>query len=464
VEFVEWFAAALGTVLCVVLCCWVWVRRATYQRHLNYASRADYHYRLGADRGRPVPVVWGSDGFATSIPEGASSSFVKVRIVATWRGQVADPYLELACGERVARQYFERGAGGVRCLNLSGLVRGTVGACQVRLRGRGCRWYPVDTALCAFDDSLRAEDRVVVVAPHPDDAEIAAFGVYSSTDAAVVTVTAGDASDRYGGVAPLTRNDVARLRVWDSITVPRIGGVPPQRAINLAYPDGRLAEMAAKPDCDVRGELEFDELRAINLSDLVRGSAVCSWESLVEDLAHVFTRHRPTAIVTPSPTHDSHSDHRRTTFAVCRALSRAGLSEGRLFLPVIHNRWTELYPFGPATAVASLPPNLDPSDGDWDGICSYPLSVEQQALKYMALEAMHDLREFRAPFPDTKTLVRRSLGELKAALHGMGTPPTSYLRRGPRPDEVFFVLGFRRALELLPTWEAAERAANGGAR
>jgi LmbE family N-acetylglucosaminyl deacetylase len=442
----------------------VWVRRGPYRRQLRYAPRADYNYRLGADRGHSVPVEWDPDGFAASIPEGVSSSFVKVRVVATWRGAVVDPYLEIECGGRIARQYFERGAAGVRYLNLSGVTSGTLGACRVRLRGRGCRWHPVDTALSAFGDALRAADRVVVVAPHPDDAEIAAFGVYSSTDAAVVTVTAGDASDRYQSAAPLTRNDVARLRVWDSITVPRIGGVPPQRAINLGYPDGRLGEMAAKPDRDFRGELDFDGLRALNLSPLVRGGAICSWDSLVEDLGHVFAEYRPTAIVTPSPTHDSHPDHRRTTLAVCAALRRAGLSEGRLFLPVIHNRWTELYPFGPATGTASLPPNLDPSDGDWDGICSHPLSAEQRTLKYMALEAMHDLRDFRAPFPGTRALLRRGLVELKAALHGMGTPPTSYLRRGPRPNEVFFVIAFRQAIELLPTWEAAERLTNGGAR
>ena len=45
--------------------------------------------------------------------------------------------------------------------------------------------------------NLLDDERVLVVAPHPDDAEIAAFGFYADTRAMVVTVTAGDASDRY---------------------------------------------------------------------------------------------------------------------------------------------------------------------------------------------------------------------------------------------------------------------------
>ncbi len=459
-ELFGWLALALAAVACAALTFGVWARRATYRRQLHYTPRADYNYHLDAGTGRPVPVVWDADGFSTTLPEGGASSFIRIRVVATWRGVVADPHVEFESGGVTARQHFERNVRGVRCLNLSGVLGGTVGACRVRLRGAGCRWYPVDATLTAFADGPRPDDRVLVVAPHPDDAEIAAFGLYSGTAAAVVTVTAGDASDRYRSVSPLTRNDVARLRVWDSITVPKIGGVPPHRALNLGYPDGRLPEMAAHPDRDVRGELDFGALRALNLSDLVREGGVCSWHSLVEDLVHVLVRFRPTVIVTPSPTHDSHPDHRHTTYAVCEALRRSDLPDGRLFLSVIHNRWTELYPFGPATSTASLPPNLEPSQGDWDGICSVPLSAERRAIKYMALEAMRDLREFPAPFPTARVLLRRSLAELKAAVHGMGTPPTSYLRRGPRPDEVFFVLGFRRAVELLPKWVAAEPGAD----
>ena len=99
---------------------------------------------------------------------------------------------------------------------------------------------------------------MLVVAPHPDDAEIAAFGFYADTRATVVTVTAGDASDRYQNPTQpwmsLTRGAVAQMRVWDSLTIPQFGGVPPERAINLCLPDGRLSEMYLHPDRDFRGE------------------------------------------------------------------------------------------------------------------------------------------------------------------------------------------------------------------
>ena len=42
---------------------------------------------------------------------------------------------------------------------------------------------------------------MLVIAPHPDDAEIAAYGLYTDTAATVATLTAGDASDRYSGPA-----------------------------------------------------------------------------------------------------------------------------------------------------------------------------------------------------------------------------------------------------------------------
>src|SRR5262245_33950345 len=188
VEYIVWLVAGLTAGAVIALAGYVWVRRVPYRRQLNYSPRADYTYRLEEGKTRLIPLVWDSDGFTVAVSKGVCSAFLKVRVVATWLGVVTDPYLEIECGGRTTRQYFERGVSGIRFLNLSRFVGGETGKVRVCLRGCACRWHRVDTTLYAFRESLKSDERVVVVAPHPDDAEIAAFGVYSTTDAVVVTV------------------------------------------------------------------------------------------------------------------------------------------------------------------------------------------------------------------------------------------------------------------------------------
>jgi hypothetical protein len=119
-----------------------------------------------------------------------------------------------------------------------------------------------------------------------------------------------------------------------------------------------------------------------------------------------------------------------------------------MFFYCVHNRRSELWPFGPAgTGVALLPILAD------DGICargfySHPLSTDRQWEKFLALEAMHDIRDIdwptAAPF---NVAGRRLRGELRGFAHGMGRTPTSYLRRAVRPDELFFVTSFADAIK-----------------
>jgi hypothetical protein len=133
---------------------------------------------------------------------------------------------------------------------------------------------------------------------------------------------------------------------------------------------------------------------------------------------------------------------------VCEAIELAGLAAGRVFFYLVHNRRSELWPFGPAGTGVALPPVL--AD---DGICaagfySHALSADQQWYKFLALEAMHDIRVIDWPTgAPLKVASRRLLGELRGLAHGMGRTPTCYLRRAVRPDEVFFVTSFVDAIE-----------------
>jgi LmbE family N-acetylglucosaminyl deacetylase len=386
-----------------------------------------------------------------------SSGFVEIEVDSSWMGLISDPALEIRAGRFHDTQYVERGARGSRFFNISRLLRSVPQGTPVHLRGRGITWRQDALRLHLCGESVSASDRVLVIAPHPDDAEIAAFGLYSETDATVVTLTAGDASDRYGSAPEpwmnLSRDDVARIRVLDSLAIPQLGHLSSERAVNLCFPDGRLRDLRERPEMDLSnewGRLDFSTLRRMNRSSLVRADgASCSWSSLLRDLSQIVAATNPTIVVTPHPKLDPHSDHFFATLAVTEALEVVGVTP-RMFLSTVHNRHSELWPFGPAGSGVPLLP-ISAADGPCgSGFYSHPLSIERQRMKLIALEAMHDLRDIQWS-PAARTHRRtgaRIVAELRAWVHGMGVDPTSYLRRAVRPDELFIVASYTEARKM----------------
>ena len=82
--------------------------------------------------------------------------------------------------------------------------------------------------------------RVMVIAPHADDAELAAYGLYSQADETwIVTLTAGEIEAEHYQQMGLSSVEASRLkgrlRAWDSIAVPRWAGVPAAHCVQLGY-------------------------------------------------------------------------------------------------------------------------------------------------------------------------------------------------------------------------------------
>ena len=393
------------------------------------------------DSGQPVSrfeMVWPETG------TGWNTALLAVGVrtsPATEGAAPPRPYLSITAGAYSARQYFSPGEVGTRWLNVSHVPDDLPAGTRITIDA-------VDMTIGAGPTTLRLfaapapGGHVLVLAPHPDDAEIAAFALYAGHESTVATVTSGNAgSPTYEAVFEQGQEAEqyqfkGRVRVIDSITVPLHGSVPPERALNLGYFDARLGEMYLTPGTVVPEmygpNTDIDVYRQYNVSPLVdRGPRESTWDNLVDDIETLVRAVDPDIIAAPHPQLDTHRDHQFTTVALVEALERID-SDVALFLYTNHADGNR-YPYGPAGTLVSLPPV--PGAVELDAVYSLPVSPERQREKLFALESMHDLRysptrQYQLAAGDGRALTPEKEGP---------GPDITYLRRGPRANEIFFV-------------------------
>ena len=382
---------------------------------------------------------------------------VRFELAVEGEALVADTFVEMEAAGHSIRQDVEPDANGLRWLNLSALRSHLTPGTRFFLRGRGTHLADEDARLRLFTSKLDLDGRILVLAPHPDDAEIAAFGLYAHRNATIVTVTSGNAGDpnyraQIGDQAEQYRLK-GTLRAVDSVTVPWQGGIPPQRCFNLGYFDARLYDMHAHPR-EVVPELygpndDVSVYRQANVGRLLPiDSRTSTWEHLVEDLGSILERVEPTLIVAPHPLLDHHSDHQYTTVALAQALAR-WRKHARLLLYTNH-AFRNAYPFGPPGTVMSLSPWSE-SEVAADAVYSHPVDGELQLRKLFALESMHDLR--LSPAEQSECGV--SGAERRPDYPRV--PEVDYFRRAIRSNELFLVYGPGSLQVLVQTF--LERAA-----
>lgn len=418
----------------------------------QFDPQCDYTYDLAATEAEVREVMLDVQGFAwpENLPPG-DSIFLEIHVRA--EGE-AETKVTAGRGPVRLHQAFEGNTHGRRFLDLSPLGAGEGG--RVTLSAEGGSWGTGPAKLFIYRNTPLSARRVLVVAPHPDDAEIGAFGIYLQTKADVVTVTSGDAGGNNFEALWPESGDHFRvkgwIRTWDSISIPFYGGVFPGKARNLGYYDAMLRLMQAEPKkvlAPLKAKLDDPGYyRRFNVDPALRDRPfVSTWENLVADLAWELGRVRPQVIVTPHPMLDNHPDHQFTTIALIEALER-WQGDCELLLYTNHALENEAWPLGARDGMSGLPP--------WSGqelffrrILSLPLTVEEQKLKLVALEAMHDLREFdlREKAPPILTEALQKARER-----------FDYFRRGPRPNELFFVATREDAKRLREAFLAAQAA------
>lgn len=412
-----------------------------------YDVRGDYAYQFDTGSSSALLVRVAQDGLA--IPEGAASwdtAILELRVASNWAGWWLEPCIEVTLGGLDELQCFERGARGLRYVLLP--PSAGAGVTQVHLRGRHLDWDAQDARVVLFSSPVTDDARVLVLAPHPDDAEIAAFGLYSAHESYVATITAGNYVDgRYGGLGLDDADQDAlrgQVRSWDSLVVPQLGGVSPERIVNLGYQTNTLRAFhdAARADAPAgtAAAQAIGPYRGGAVESLLGGrTASASWASVVADLVTLVEATRPDVIVAPHPALDANTDHQYTTIALLEALEALGDDTTVLLLYTNHHVLAEHYPFGPSTAMVTLPPWFGGTR--FAGVYSYRLDPQAQLRKLFALEAMHDLRgpPVRLMTGAPGGVLLRRLQEAADLIRRDPFGDYSYFRRAVRPNELYFV-------------------------
>lgn len=245
-------------------------------------------------------------------------------------------------------------------------------------------------------------ERVLIIAPHPDDDIL---GVGSSIIAfreqgipvLVVFLTSGDAN--LAGKRLITLHPfsfAAEFRALGSrrqkeavVALGRLG-VPSEWAVFLNYPDrGLTAILHEHWSVLAPYTSPFTRTRAKYLDTAFNPGAAYCGEELLRDLKEIIWRYRPTIAYLPHP-HDAHEDHRAGYTFARRALQDLAAScvefsspDQRLYL--VHHRdalWPTPSRVRTVLALEALEPFLE--WGDWRTVELTPEAVQA---KYHALRA-----------------------------------------------------------------------------
>lgn len=306
-------------------------------------------------------------------------------------------------GDGVCReQYFEANHCGRRFLNLTGLNS----LDKVRLQGVDCCWLE-EASLLAFANPALDDGPLLILSPHPDDAELAAFGLYSdyATQSWIVTLSAGDKISQLNrqyvpGLDPDLPSASERkgmIRAWNSVTTPLLAGVHAAHLYCLGYFNDSLSRLVATPDINVAHsrlpELTPAPFRRWNPQRLPGDEKPANvGHLLVADLAALLTRVGPSTVLVTHPEVDPHGDHIATAMALAMAIRTSGYVPTRVLLYANHLRRVHDFPYGPEHAGTTLPPWHQEYSrlGAWQ-CYSHPLSLARQKEKVVAMETMHDL-------------------------------------------------------------------------
>jgi LmbE family N-acetylglucosaminyl deacetylase len=287
--------------------------------------------------------------------------------------------------------------------------------------------------------TLEPADRLLILAPHPDDEVLGCGGVIQQGVALglpvrIVFLTYGDFYEwsflRYEKrpvVTPRGVKGMGEIRHGEALAADALLGAPAADLVFLGYPDFGTLKMwywawgRAQP---VRGLLS--RAAAVPYRDAFRPGAPYRGDEVLKDLTAILREFRPTKVFVSHPA-DHHPDHK--AFYLFARVALFDLASGitpRVYPYLVHyTKWPTPFGFHPAEPLE--PPEFLQDRIPWEVVA---LDARQVRLKGDALKKHKTQYETTPGFLDSFVRRNELFGDFPPiALSGWGAPPPASVSR-----------------------------------
>jgi LmbE family N-acetylglucosaminyl deacetylase len=243
-----------------------------------------------------------------------------------------------------------------------------------------------------------AGDRILVVAPHPDDETLCCGGylqraVAAGAAVAVVWVTAGDSFEIDAIITERTLRPKGRgleklgaRRIAEARAAADLLGVPREHQFVLGYPDRGLTALLAGDGTSVQRST-YTGASDVPYPEALSPGSIYTGNNLRRDLAKVISSFGPTVVLVAAP-QDLHADH-RSSGALARELLPQAAPQAKLYYWIVHAGLKWPWPHGLHRLQALRPP-ARAAQLPWQQL---PLDETTQLRKLQALRQHRSQRE-----------------------------------------------------------------------
>ncbi|MDD1775372.1 MAG: PIG-L family deacetylase [Methanobacterium sp.] len=232
--------------------------------------------------------------------------------------------------------------------------------------------YPVNSVKTNNSSFIESQDKVLVVAPHPDDEAIACAGVIRYCTERNISVKIVVLTDGYLSASPMIRHD-------ETVSAMELLGVKKDDIIFLGYRDGTLPSLLNK---------NWESGNPYNLSGNIKSeynfsykqNSTYSGDNLYSNLEEIISKFQPTIIFYPD-SEDEQIDHWAGNAFTEYVMAKTNY-QGAGYTYIVHNPpdWPSPRTYNPEMGLTA-PEELTDLGYNW---VYFPLNQYQQRLKESA--------------------------------------------------------------------------------